>query len=1031
MNSDISNLFLKNTIKGITACSFATGMYLSTENLSAAEQPNVVIVQADDQGMGDWSWFGEHPYLSGKTPNIEKIAKEGVFMTNFHAMPLCAPSRAALQTGRHSYFSRVWQGRHLMRAGLPTIANLFKENGYKTAILGKWHLGHEYPYGPEFRGYEESIIMGGGMFMTLEDYSTNNGMTLTDLTLRHNGKFEKFKGYSTDIWFNEAIKFITKNKENKFFVLITPDAPHAPHVPPKRYKHTFDNIKEFKDLQGKTVNQANTVRGFYGQIVGLDEEFGKLRAKIKELGLEDNTIIIYCSDNGSAVAANIYNGSATHYPKVPLNLTAGKAQSQEGGHREPFFVYWKGHIGGGKINNELVHNIDIIPTLIELCNLKKTPFNNKYLEGQSFAQLLLNPEKTFDNHNYFRFATYCPIYDAPTAKGGVVMYDNFRMFAYGALFDISKDITQNYQYKGPDAKKIKDKMFNALNKEQELFNNDIFPFYDAYYVGSDKHPITQISAIDWNVNHPAGFWGDLVHWDDKNRARFGNYLIKPIIPGIYKISLYRWYPYENKGINEISWNSKPLNATAARLVIKDAGIDTIKNISVNPVSISFEVNLPRKILEVDAKFLDAKGNPILSAYFLRIERIQKNGNRKPVALRDSYNTLEGKSISIPPAGLLINDSDADADKVIPVVVKNVSNGSLQVNSDGSFKYTPNKGFTGIDEFTYKLNDGNEDGNTVPVKLNVLSTKINAPLFAHWKLDKSETQGSIIKDETGNYNGQAKNGVKITESGPLGSCATFDKTKKQFILLDKEVSINNSNFTVSTFINLKSYTTNGMDNRSIFGGDGIAWVIGSDGKQHLVIPGKPGLTMQIKSSKTKIPLNSWVHIAVTYNNTNGVYNYYINGKLNGSAVWEKHFSGNIKFIGKENNYFGFFDGKIDDFRIYKSVLNDSQIITLSTLGANSFNHKPIARVENYTVTTGNTLNVNVEKGVMINDIDLDKDSLTVKTAALPLYGKLKLNKDGSFSYIPNKGFSGIDTFDYCVTDGIALSNVVTVGIKVEK
>ena len=1029
-----STLVLNSTLKGLAVLAFSSTSLYASNNSTVIKQPNVVIIQTDDQGMGDWGWFGEHPYLAGKTPNIEKIAKEGVFMTNFHAMPLCAPSRAALQTGRHSYFSRVWQGRHLMRAGLPTLGDLFKENGYKTAIFGKWHLGHEYPYGPEFRGYDESIVIGGGMVMTLEDYPSNNGMTLTDLTLRHNGKFEKFKGYSTDLWFGKAMKFIEDNKDNKFFVLITTDAPHAPHVPPKRYLHAFDDVKEFLDLNGKPVKDISTVRGFYGQILGIDDDFGKLRKQLKELGLEDNTIIIYTSDNGSAVAANIYNGSATHYPNVPLNLTAGKAQSQEGGHREPFFVYWKGHIEGGKINNELVHNIDVIPTLIDLCGLKNSPFDDGYLEGQSFAKLLLHPEKKFDNHNYCRFATYCPIYDPPTARGGVVMRDNFRLFGYGALFDLNKDVTQNYPYKGADAKKIKDEMFAALDKKQALFNNDIFPFSDAYYVGTDVHPITQFTAIDWNVNHPPGFWGDLGHWDAKRpdgsniRALFGNYLIKPIIPGIYKISLYRWFPDQNLGINKIVWNSKPLNAKGVRLIIKDAGVDEVKNIVGDPASVSFEVNLPRKQLEVDAKFIDAKGKPILSAYFMRIERIQKDGNRKPVALCDNYQILEGNSLSVKSPGLLMNDSDAENDKLSVVLVKNPTNGSLKLNSDGSFSYIHNKGFIGTEEFSYKLNDGTDDGNVVPVIITVLSSDIDAPIMAYWKFNEI-LPNNLIKDQKGNYNGVPKHGVKINQPGPIGLCASFNKEKKQFILLKKEVPVNNSDFTVSVWIKLKSYTINGMDNRAIFGGN-LAWVLGAGGKQHLLIPGKPGLTMQIKASKTQIPLNAWTNIAVAYNNNSGVYKYYFNGKLDGTGVWKKHFNGNIKFIGKENNYFGFFNGLMDDLRIYSATLNNSQIASLTALGIDSLNHKPIACVENYTVSAGTTLNVDSAKGLIANDIDLDNDTLTVKTAALPLYGKLKLNKDGSFSYTPNMGFSGIDTFDYCVNDGTTLSNVVTVGIKVK-
>jgi len=1034
-NAIYGNFYLKTGLLSLTATGLAYSAQ-AIENTETEKQPNVIIVQTDDQGMGDWSWFGEHPYLAGKTPNIEQMAKDSVFMTNFHAMPLCAPSRAALQTGRHSYFSRVWQGRHLMRAGLPTIADLFKANGYKTAIFGKWHLGHEYPYNPEFRGYDESVILGGGMFLTLEDYSGNNGQ-LTDPTLRHNGKFEKFKGYSTDLWFNLAMDFLEKNKNNKFFLMITPDAPHAPHTPPKRYQHAFDNIKEFKNLDGSTYQNTQKVKGFYGQILGLDEDFGKLRKKLSELNLDEKTILIYCSDNGSAVAAPIFNGSATHYPQVPLNITAGKAQSQEGGHREPFFVYWKGHIEGGKINNELVHNIDIIPTLIELCHLNKSPFSPKYLEGQSFAKLLLDPTKNFKDHNYYRFATYSPIYTPPTSKGGVVMQGKYRLFAYGALFDVSKDVSQHYQYKGADAKEIKKRMFDAFDKEQALFNNEIFPFVDAYYVGSDKHKLTQISATDWNVNYAPNFWLDIIQWDSTkpdgtpSRARFGNYYIKPVKPGLYKISLYRWFPQDHRPINDSIYNRPSINAAAAELKIAGAGIDIIKKISANPVCVEFSVNLPEALLEVDGKFLDKNGKPVVSAYFIQIEKIKDDTqNLKPVAVADNYKIPVGNTLDISAKmGVLINDTDAENNPLTPTIVTSVSHGKLDFSPDGSFVYTPQKSFSGVDQFTYKLNDSFNDSNTVPVSIEIFSTDLNIPVTAHWEFEQSGNNINIVKDETGNYSGKSPHGFSMISKGVSGLSVTFDKKKQQFIQLDKEIPLKNSDFSITSWIKLKSYPEHGMDNRAICGG-GFALVIDSGGNQRIIIPGKPGMTMQISPAKSKIPLNTWVFLTFNYNHKTGRYNFYLNGKKDGGGVWKKQFNGSIKFIGKENDIFGFFDGQLDDLTIYQGVLDQTQITALAEKGSNFMNHPPVAKPESYSVKTNNKLIVNKTEGVLKNDWDPDKDNVTVKTAALPLYGKLQLNNDGSFTYTPNPDFKGLDSFDYSIDDGKALSKVITVGITVK-
>ena len=201
---------------------FSFGVFLlsilcifSISTFAQNSPPNVIIIITDDQGYGDLACHG-NPII--KTPNLDKLYTQSTRFTNFHVSPTCSPTRAALMTGHYANRTGVWHtigGRSLLRKDEKTIANIFAENNYSTAIFGKWHLGDNYTYRPEDRGFQETLVHGAGGIGQVPDFFDND---YYDDTYLYNGKPKKYKGYCTDVWFEEAMNYI-ENQKNQPWTL--------------------------------------------------------------------------------------------------------------------------------------------------------------------------------------------------------------------------------------------------------------------------------------------------------------------------------------------------------------------------------------------------------------------------------------------------------------------------------------------------------------------------------------------------------------------------------------------------------------------------------------------------------------------------------------------------------------------------------------------------------------------------------------------------------------------------------------------
>lgn len=334
-------------------------------------QPNIIIVITDDQGYGDLGFTG-NPIIH--TPHIDAFAKESIRFTDFHASPTCAPTRAALMTGRHEFRSGVThtiQERERLSLKAPTIAQVLQSAGYTSGIFGKWHLGDEDEYQPGRRGFDEVFIHGAGGIGQTYPGSCGDAPdnSYFNPAIRHNGKFVKTKGYCTDVFFGQAINWMDSRRKKKapFLAYITPNAPHTPLDCPEEY---------VKRYEGKV--DEKTAR-FYGMIENIDDNFGKLLAKLDEWKIADNTLVIFLTDNGTAGGSEIFNAG----------MRGRKGTPYEGGTRVPSFWRWPENFKGGRDCHALTAHLDIFPTLAEITGTK-IPGKIK-LDGRSLVPLLQNP----------------------------------------------------------------------------------------------------------------------------------------------------------------------------------------------------------------------------------------------------------------------------------------------------------------------------------------------------------------------------------------------------------------------------------------------------------------------------------------------------------------------------------------------------------------------------------------------------------------------------------------------------------------
>jgi arylsulfatase A-like enzyme len=406
--------FLKYAGAGAAALAMPTWLGAAEAGL-AGRRPNIIIVLTDDQGYGDIAANG-NPRI--KTPNMDLMHDEGVRFEDFHVSPTCSPTRCSLMTGRHEMKSGVTHTileRERMSLKATTIAQVLKSAGYTTGIFGKWHLGDETDHQPDQRGFDEVFIHGAGGIGQSYPGSCGDapGNTYFSPAILHNNKFEKTDGYCTDVFFGQAIKWLDEKRKagGPLFAYITPNAPHAPLNCPEEY------VKKYEG-QGLTPQEM----AFFGMITNIDDNLGRLLAKLKEWGIEKNTLVIFMNDNGGTAGVKIFNAGMRSSKNSPYN----------GGTRAASFWRWPGTLKPVVVDKLTMHR-DVFPTLAELAGAKVPNDVAAKLDGRSLAPLLADSAAAWSDRYVFTHIGRWPKGKAAESKyaGCSVRSQRYNMVSHG------------------------------------------------------------------------------------------------------------------------------------------------------------------------------------------------------------------------------------------------------------------------------------------------------------------------------------------------------------------------------------------------------------------------------------------------------------------------------------------------------------------------------------------------------------------------------------------------------------------------
>jgi arylsulfatase len=579
-----------------------------TTAFAAPGRPNVIIVLTDDHGYGDIGAHG-HPFL--KTPNMDKLHAESVRFTDFHVAPMCSPTRGQLMTGVDAMKNGctfVNTGRSMVREDIPMLPKYFTDAGYATGIFGKWHLGDSYPYRPQDRGFQEVLTFRGWGLSALAgswEGSPLNSKRKVDVytnpTLDHNGVNTLYPGFSGDIWFTEAMKFMAECKQNNkpFFVYLPDNLAHVPDCVPHKYSAPYAAMKTWKGTDGKEVKVP---AAYYGQIANIDENMGRLEDFLTKSGLKDNTIVLFFSDNGtrSKEASEIYNGG----------MRGHKTEFIDGGHRVYCFFRWpQSGIKHGRDINELTEVQDMAPTLLELCGIN--PANRYPMDGVSWSGLLHNtPWPYADRKLVVQYGVLGRKWDA------AVPWQKWRLLDKGmSLYNVAKDPHQDTNVAEQNPAVVK-----AMASHYDEWHQAVSATYKNprfIHIGHPGVPEVIMYPGDWQ-----GDCNDTAFGLEKGATK-GVWDIEVETAGNYRVELSRW-PFESgkaltEGVEPGSSTGRGARPIAqATLKFGKTGKEQTVKTSPEQKQVTYELLLPAGNTILDAKFLDVGGKLLCSAFYVKV-----------------------------------------------------------------------------------------------------------------------------------------------------------------------------------------------------------------------------------------------------------------------------------------------------------------------------------------------------------------------------------------------------------------------------
>jgi len=489
-----------------------------------SQRPNVILIITDDQGYGDLGYHG-NPIV--QTPNLDQLAEASVRLNNFYVSPVCAPTRSSLMTGRYSLRTGVhdtYNGGAIMSTEEITIAEVLKEAGYKTGAFGKWHLGDNYPSRPGDQGFDESVIHQAGGMGQPGDFTTyfKFDSSYFDPVLWHNDQQESYKGYCSDIFTGEAIKFIEQNKEGPFFCYLAFNAPHTPLQVPDKYYQMYKDVdpaqgfdgddRPFPEMLDKDREDARKV---YAMVTNIDDNVGKMLQKLKGMGIEDNTVVIFMTDNGPQQRRYI------------AGMRGRKGSVYRGGVRVPFFIHSPGKFKGDRKINTTAAHIDILPTIASICEAP-LPKGVK-IDGKDLLPVLRGQAVDWENRSMFFYWTrkYPELYNNIALHKGSYKLVGHTSFdaevrsgfkyiqfadvpeAYSSLVDAYLEgltpVTSPYTSSSMDLEKG-EALYQSL-KCNDCHPGPLYTDLNSYILGEDK-------SLQWDTPTLVELWRTGPYWHD-------------------------------------------------------------------------------------------------------------------------------------------------------------------------------------------------------------------------------------------------------------------------------------------------------------------------------------------------------------------------------------------------------------------------------------------------------------------------------------------------------------------------------------
>jgi len=561
-------------------------------------RPNVIVILTDDQGYGDLSAHG-NPIL--KTPNLDRLHDESVRLTDFHVASVCTPTRGELMTGLFALRNKaamVPSGRNLMRRDIPTMPEVFRANGYKTGLFGKWHLGDSYPHRPIDRGFERAVWHKGWGLASEIEYDNDYYYTryLDQLETQYSNRF------CANLWFDAAIEWIGKQAEAEapFFAYLALNTPHSP----------FHARAEDFALYGDKVEDPN-VAHFFGLIHNIDQNFARLDARLAELGIREDTLIVFMNDNGSSRGDRIFNAG----------MRGKKGSPYEGGHRAIGFFRWPKGLGEPRDVDYAAHVADVLPTLVDLAGVP-LPENARF-DGRSLAPLLTGREKTGPDRKLI--VQFGGRSRPEKFYRSAVLWNQWRLVGSDELYDLTSDPGQQNNVAAQHPK-----IFREMRAHYDQYWAAIEPSIDQVeplVLRAEPGAYTELTSNSWIE----------VDCDNRQRVaevcgppRGGVWQIEAEQSGRYRIELRRWPFHLDRDLTRqgpgatiggsLIDRGEALPIAAGLLAVNGAAPLTAAAES-GATQVVFEIQLPRGRHRIQGWFQDARNNDLAGAYYARIHAL--------------------------------------------------------------------------------------------------------------------------------------------------------------------------------------------------------------------------------------------------------------------------------------------------------------------------------------------------------------------------------------------------------------------------